>query len=193
MNRKLSFALKVLGVTGTVFGIIGTIFAIYSHYNPTAPNTQRYDSIVGSWLSDYSYTENGNTVRVNGKTTFFSNGKYNFHGSISIDSNASDNHIFIDYLSDGAGDWELYENELITSLNSMKSRPVKLISNNEEIDPLTVEMINNKKLPTIEDDMADGKNQAYKIMKSQKTQLTLEVINEIGSNFKFNMEKAKEY
>lgn len=144
MGRKLSAFFKILGVTGSLCGIIATVFAIYAYYNPTAPTTQRYDSIVGSWLSDYSYTAKGNTVRVNGRTTFFSNGKYNFHGSISLDSYASGDHIFIDYLSDGAGDWELYENELITSLNSMKSRPVKLISNNEEIDPLTVEIINNK-------------------------------------------------
>ncbi|MEH4626318.1 hypothetical protein PO369_22360 [Phytobacter diazotrophicus] len=190
MNRKLSLALKVLGVVGTVCGIIGTVFTIYSHYNPTAPDTHREDSIVGSWLSDYSYAEKGNTVRVNGKTTFFSNGKYNFHGNISVESKTRGEHIFIDYLADGTGDWELYKNELITSLNSMKSRPVKLVSNNEDIDPLKIEMINNKKLPTIEDDMANGKNQVYKVIKATKSQLKLEVINEVGINFKFNMHKA---
>ncbi|WP_233210674.1 hypothetical protein [Pantoea sp. ICBG 985] len=50
-------------------------------------------------------------------------------------------------------------------------------------------MINNKKLPTIEDDMANGKNQAYKITKHTEGQLTLEVINETGNNFKFTMKK----
>lgn len=34
-----------------------------------------------------------------------------------------------------------------------------------------------------------GKNQSYKIIKSSKSQLTLEVINEIGSNFNFDMQK----
>ncbi|ESS57088.1 hypothetical protein EDP2_3374 [Enterobacter cloacae S611] len=38
--------------------------------------------------------------------------------------------------------------------------------------------------------MADGKNQAYKVIQTTKSQLTLEVINEIGNNFKFNMHKA---
>ena len=113
MGRKISALLKIIGVTGSLCGIIATAFAIYAHYNPTSPSTQWYDCIVGSWLSDYSYTVKVNTVRVNGKTTFFSNGKYNFHGSISIDSNAPGDHILIDYLSDGAGDWELYDNELI--------------------------------------------------------------------------------
>lgn len=73
----------------------------------------------------------------------------------------------------------------------MKSRPVKLVSNNEDIDPLEIEMINNKKLPTIEDDMANGKNQAYKIINSTKSQIRLEIINELGSNFNFNMQKTK--
>lgn len=190
MGRKNSAFLKIIGVTGSLCGIIATAFAIYAHYNPTSPSTQRYDSIVGSWLSDYSYTVKGNTVRVNGKTTFFSNGKYNFHGSISIDSYAPGDHIFIDYLSDGAGDWQLYDNELITSLNSLKTKPMKLVLNNKDLDPLKIEVINNKKLPTIEESMADGKNQAYKVIQTTKSQLTLEVINEIGNNFKFNMHKA---
>ncbi|MDT8849674.1 hypothetical protein RN053_04190 [Pantoea dispersa] len=186
--KKIAF-LKTLGVMGSLCGIIATAFAIYAHYNPTGPSTQRHDNIMGSWLSDYSYTEKGNTVRVNGKTTFFSNGKYNFHGNISINSSASGKDIFIDYLSDGAGDWELYDKELITSLNSLKTRPVKLVFNNLEVDPIKMEMINNKKLPTIEDDMANGKNQAYKITKHTEGQLTLEVINETGNNFKFTMKK----
>ncbi|MDY1037228.1 hypothetical protein [Lelliottia sp. CFBP8978] len=191
MGRKISAFLKIIGVIASLCGIIATAFAIYAYYNPTSPSTQRYDSIVGSWLSDHSYTVKGNTVRVNGKTTFFSNGKYNFHGSISIDSYAPGDHIFIDYLSDGAGDWELYDNELITSLNSLKTKPMKLALNNEDLDPLKIEVINNKKLPTIEENMADGKNQSYKIIKSSKSQLTLEVINEIGSNFKLNMQRTK--
>lgn len=191
MGRKFSAFLKILGITGSLCGIIATAFAVYAYYNPTSPSTQRYDSIVGSWLSDYSYTVKGNTVRVNGKTTFFSNGKYNFHGSISIDSYASSDHIFIDYLSDGAGDWELYDNELITSLNSLKTKPIKLILNNEDLDPLKIEVITNKKLPTIEENMADGKNQSYQIISSSNSQLTLEVINEIGSDFKLNMKKTK--
>ncbi|MFU0637038.1 hypothetical protein [Klebsiella pneumoniae] len=191
MGRKISTLLKIIGVTGSLCGIIATAFAIYAYYNPTSPSTKRYDSIVGSWLSDYSYTVKGNTVRVNGKTTFFSNGKYNFHGSISIDSYAPGDHIFIDYLSDGAGDWQLYDNELITSLNSLKTKPMKLVLNNEILDPLKIEVINNKKLPTIEENMADGKNQSYKIIKSSKSQLTSEVINEIGSNFNLNMQKTK--
>ncbi|MBL4502692.1 hypothetical protein [Klebsiella pneumoniae] len=190
MGRKTSAFLKLIGVIGSLCGIIATAFAIYAHYTPTSPSTQRYDSIVGSWLSDYSYTVKGNTVRVNGKTTFFSNGKYNFHGSISIDSYAPGDHIFIDYLSDGAGDWQLYDNELITSLNSLKTKPMKLVLNNKDLDPLKIEVVNNKKLPTIDESMADGKNQAYKIIQTTKSQLTLEVINEIGNNFKFNMHKA---
>ncbi|EQA0531508.1 hypothetical protein AWD87_004450 [Escherichia coli] len=191
MGRKISAFLKIIGVTGSLCGIIATAFAIYAHYNPTSPSTQRYASIVGRWLSDYSYTVKGNTVRVNGKTTFFSNGKYNFHGSISIDSYAPGDHIFIDYLSDGAGDWQLYDNELITSLNSLKTKPMKLVLNDKVLDPLKIEVINNKKLPTIEENMADGKNQSYKIIKSSKSQLTLEVINEIGSNSNLNMKKTK--
>ncbi|HEA1367190.1 TPA: hypothetical protein RVE14_004685, partial [Escherichia coli] len=80
---------------------------------------------------------------------------------------------------------------LITSLNSLKTKPMKLVLNNKDLDPLKIEVINNKKLPTIEENMADGKNQSYKIIKSSKSQLTLEVINEIGSNFNLNMQKAK--
>lgn len=68
---------------------------------------------------------------------------------------------------------------------------MKLALNNEDLDPLKIEVINNKKLPTIEENMADGKNQSYKMIKSSKSQLTLEVINEIGSNFNFTMQKTK--
>ncbi len=68
---------------------------------------------------------------------------------------------------------------------------MKLALNNEDLDPLKIEVINNKKLPTIEENMADGKNQSYKIIKSSKSQLTLEVINEIGGNFNFTMQKTK--
>lgn len=59
MVRKISAFLKIIGVIGSLCGIIATVFAIYAYYNPTSPSTQRYDSIVGSWLSDYSYTVKG--------------------------------------------------------------------------------------------------------------------------------------
>lgn len=39
--------------------------------------------------------------------------------------------------------------------------------------------------------MADGKSQAYRIITISKNKMTLEVINEIGNNFKFDMEKTK--
>lgn len=191
MKKKASLYSEALAVTGSLCAIIATVFAIYVYYNPITPTSQRYDSILGSWLSDYSYTVKGNTVRINGKTTFFSTGKYNFHGSISIDSYALGDHIFIDYLSDGAGDWELYDSELITSLNSLKTKPIKLVLNNEDFDPMKIEMISNKNLPTIEESMANGKNQAYKIISSSNSKLTLEVINGIGSNFKLNMQRTK--
>ncbi len=45
MGRKISALLKIIGVTGSLCGIIATAFAIYAHYNPTSPSTQRYDSI----------------------------------------------------------------------------------------------------------------------------------------------------
>ncbi|MEN4701639.1 hypothetical protein [Pantoea agglomerans] len=191
MKKKASLYSEALAVTGSLCAIIATVFAIYVYYNPITPTSQRYDSMVGSWLSDYSYTVKGNTVRINGKTTFFSNGKYNFHGSISINSYALGDHIFIDYLSDGAGDWELNDSELITSLNSLKTKPIKLVLNNEDLNPLKLEMINNRKLPTIEENMANGKSQAYKILTSTNNRLILEVINEIGSNFELNMQKTK--
>jgi len=189
MKKKASLYSEALAVTGSLCAIIATVFAIYVYYNPITPTSQRYDSIVGSWLSDYSYTVKGNTIRINGKTTFFSNGKYNFHGSISINSYALGDHIFIDYLSDGAGEWEQYDSELITTLNSLKTKPIKLVLNNEDIDPLKIEVINNKKLPTIEEEMANGKNQAYKVVRATNNRLTVEVINEIGKNFKFDMYK----
>ncbi len=56
---------------------------------------------------------------------------------------------------------------------------------------MKIEEIKNEKLPSIEESMADGKNQSYKIIKSSNIQLKLEVINEIGSNFNFDMQKTK--
>ncbi|WP_231584253.1 hypothetical protein [Enterobacter sp. BIDMC92] len=98
---------------------------------------------------------------------------------------AQGDHIFIDYLSDGAGDWQLYDNELITSLNSLKTKPIKLVLNNEGLDPMKIEEINNEKLPSIEESMADGKNQSYKIIKSSKSQLTLECYKRNRKQFQF--------
>jgi hypothetical protein len=36
---KTFFGLEGVRRVGTVCGIIGTVFTIYSHYNPTAPDT----------------------------------------------------------------------------------------------------------------------------------------------------------
>ncbi|CZW15130.1 Uncharacterised protein [Enterobacter hormaechei] len=41
---------------------------------------------------------------------------------------------------------------------------------------MKIEQINNEKLLSIEGSMADGKNQAYKVIQTTKSQLTLEVI-----------------
>ena len=63
------------------FGIIGipliaSLCAIYAFMFPRAPDTQKTDDIIGIWTSDYSYDTGGIIVRVNGETSYFSNGKY---------------------------------------------------------------------------------------------------------------------
>lgn len=111
------------------FGIIGipliaSLCAIYAFMFPRAPDTQKTDDIIGIWTSDYSYDTGGIIVRVNGETSYFSNGKYNVNADMSFQP---DSTTIITFATNGAGDWNIHGKELITTLNTLKSAPTKMV------------------------------------------------------------------
>lgn len=178
------------------FGIIGipliaSLCAIYAFMFPRTPDTQKTDDIIGTWKSDYSYDTGGVIVRVNGETSYFSNGKYNVNADMSFQP---DRATTITFVINGAGDWDIHDKELITTLNTLKSTPTKMIYKGNVLgtqDFDMIERISNQKLKTIEDFTAPGASQSYLIKNNNHDQKLLEGINPFGNNFDIVMKRVK--
>lgn len=175
--------------TATAIGAVSAVFTMYFSLYPNAVDTHRKDDIVGVWSSDYSYDSRGIIVRVNGETSYFSNGKYNVNAEMSFQPNSSTNIIFS---INGAGEWTIHDKELITTLNSLKSTPTKMYFNGNMLDSKdfdAMERIFNEKLKTIEDFTATGISQSYTIKKDGHDKKLLEAINPFGKNYSMEMHR----
>lgn len=106
----------------------------------------------------------------------------------------NNDNFFITYRINGAGEWEIHDQELVISLNNLKSNPDKIIYNGEEVDLQNlslVEKFTNKKFPVVEDMMAKGASQSYQIIIDNKNYKKLDVINPFGNNFNMEMYREK--
>ncbi|MBQ0954664.1 hypothetical protein [Serratia symbiotica] len=96
----------------------------------------------------------------------------------------------------GAGEWQFNDKELklSISLNNLKSNPNKIIYNGEEVylqNLSLVEKFTNKKFPAVEDMMADGASQSYRIIIDTHNYKKFDVINPFGNNFNMEMYREK--
>lgn len=174
---------KIINSIVVTASFIAASLAIYRSFYPIPLDTQRHEIIVGSWNTSYSYYGSGVTFGLKGVTTYFSNGKYNFHGLTSVSSGEGKETFSLISSTDAAGTWDIYDKEIIISQNDIKSEPLKLVMNGEDLDPKYVERVTQQKLPRIGSEMANGKSQAYKILSYNPTAIELEVINTVGDNF----------
>jgi len=165
------------------------ILNIYYRFFPPSLDSQRHAIIIGNWNTKYSYSGNGVTFSLNGVDTYFTNGKYNFHGQTTISGATGDDVFSLISITDAAGTWDLFGKELTISQNDIKSSPLKIVFNGKDLDPNFVEEITHKKMPDIGSGMANGKSQSYKILSYSDNAIELEVINPVGENFKTTLTK----
>lgn len=175
---------KFIATTVGTVAFIGSCLGIYRAFVPLSSDTQRHEIIIGNWNTKYSYSGNGVTFSLSGVDTYFSNGKYNFHGYTTISGGSGEKSFSLTSLTDAAGTWDIYDKELIISQNDIKSLPTKLFINGQYLDPKYVERVTSQELPRIGSDMANGKSQSYKILSYNDNAIELEVINTVGENFK---------
>ncbi len=180
-----------------IIGAAGSLFGIYSYFFPNAPDMHRKDNIIGTWTTNYSYSYNEKriVVFVKGKTSYFSNGKYNVSGKMSYKADKINNSdIYVSYLVNGAGEWEINNKELVISLNNLKSTPEKIIYNGESVDLKDLSLLENithKKFPAVEDMMANGASQSYRVIIDNHNYKKLDAINPFGNNFNIEMFREK--
>lgn len=180
-----------------IIGAAGSLFGIYSYFFPNAPDMHKKDDIIGTWTTNYSYSYDDKRiiVSIKDKTSYFSNGKYNVSGEMSYKANKINNSdIYVSYLINGAGDWEINDKELVISLNNLKSTPEKIIYNGESIDLKNLSLLENitrKKFPAVEDMMANGASQSYRLIIDEHNYKTLDVVNPFGKDFNIEMYREK--
>lgn len=106
----------------------------------------------------------------------------------------NNDNLFVSYRVNGAGEWQFNGKELVISLNNLKSNPNKIIYNGEDVDLHNlslVEKFTNKKFPAVEDMMADGASQSYRIIIDNHNYKKFDVINPFGKNFNMEMYREK--
>ncbi|MCD2357895.1 hypothetical protein LQK91_15890 [Pantoea sp. MHSD4] len=97
----------------------------------------------------------------------------------------------VTYHSDATGTWVRYDNKIITSMDNMKSFPIKLQLNGKEIPKEIIEKSEAMKKYYPEDVRATGKNQQYEVVEERKDSITFRTINPYGSNFDSLMKRVK--
>ncbi|MXJ82628.1 hypothetical protein GW952_27495 [Klebsiella michiganensis] len=105
-----------------------------------------------------------------------------------------DSTTIITFAINGAGDWNIHNKELITTLNTLKSIPTKMVYKGNVLgsqDFEIMERISNQKLKTIEDFTAPGASQSYIIKNDDHEKKLLEAINPFGKNFNIEMYRKK--
>ncbi|EIF9757518.1 hypothetical protein HRJ04_004903 [Escherichia coli] len=106
----------------------------------------------------------------------------------------NNDNLFVSYRVNGAGEWQINDKELVISLNNLKSNPDKIIYNGEKIDLdnlSLLEKLTNKKFPAVEDMLAKGASQSYRIIIDNHNYKKLDVINPFGNNFNMEMYREK--
>lgn len=184
MDKKIKLGMEIVLFVAALVGICAYFF-------PKTPDAHKSDDIIGIWTSDYSYDSAGITIRVNGETSYFSNGKYNVNADMSFQP---DSTTIITFAINGAGDWNIHNKELITTLNTLKSIPAKMVYKGKVLgsqDFDMMERISNQKLKTIEDFTAPGASQSYIIKNDDHEKKLLEAINPFGKNFNIEMYRKK--
>ncbi|AQT66706.1 hypothetical protein B0W01_08635 [Serratia marcescens] len=105
-----------------------------------------------------------------------------------------DSATIITFAINGAGEWNIHDKELITTLNSLKSSPTKMVFKGKILESQDFDMmerISNQKIKTIEDFTAPGASQSYTIKNDGHDIKLLEAINPFGKNFNVEMYRKK--
>ncbi|MET5489855.1 hypothetical protein WH816_05605 [Klebsiella variicola] len=105
-----------------------------------------------------------------------------------------DSTTIITFATNGAGDWNIHCKELITTLNTLKSAPTKMVYKGKVLESQDfdmIERISNQKIKTIEDFTAPGASQSYTIKNDDHDIKLLEAINPFGKNFNIEMYRKK--
>lgn len=184
MNKTSKVAAGIVSFLIVFVPLSDGLLNIYYRFFPPSLDSQRHAIIIGNWNTKYSYSGNGVTFSLNGVDTYFSNGKYNFHGQTTISGGTGDDVFSLTSITDAAGTWDLFGKDLTITQNDIKSSPLKIVLNGKDLDPNFVEEITHKKMPDIGSGMANGKSQSYKILSYNDRAIELEVINPYGENFK---------
>lgn len=167
--------------------VSGMLVTLFVWFNPRTASNEKHDSIIGRWSFDYSRIQSGITELSNGKTTYYSTGKYNVVGNITYKWNEN----IIAYRIDGAGKWDVYDNRLIVSLEDMKSIPTKIIYSGKAYKESEIALLKKLDFPSLEKIMAKGKSQSYIIKKRDDDKLNLEVDNLYGDDFNIELTREK--
>lgn len=189
MNKTSKVAAGIVSFLIVFVPLSDGLLNIYYRFFPPSLDSQRHAIIIGNWNTKYSYSGNGVTFSLNGVDTYFSNGKYNFHGQTTISGGTGDDVFSLTSITDAAGTWDLFGKDLTITQNDIKSSPLKIVLNGKDLDPNFVEEITHKKMPDIGSGMANGKSQSYKILSYNDNAIELEVINPVGENFKTTLTK----
>jgi len=177
--------------TLTLSFILSNGLGLYYYLHPTEPNSEISGNLIGDWRVDYQYGYGEFSERVTGITSYFANGKYNFSGDLIIEGGDSGNMVKVTYHSDAAGSWVRYDNKIITSLDNMKSFPIRFQLNGKEMPKEIIEKSEAMKKHYPEDVRAIGKNQQYELVEERKNSITFRTFNPYGSDFDSVMERVK--
>ncbi|MBK0098243.1 hypothetical protein IBT49_19845 [Erwinia sp. S63] len=181
---------KIFAVIGSLVGVGGLVLGYLQwQYPNTVLFHGRYD-MNGIWSFEYQYPVSNGIVHLKGKAHYFSNGKYNVTGTMEIVGGLKKSEIYLKYSMDGAGEWTINDNDLITTLNSFITSPVKSMSNGIENDIYTDAKLLGIILETPQDKMPIGKSQLYEIISSNGDQLELKT-DGICGDFSFIINKVK--
>ncbi|WP_248746232.1 hypothetical protein [Pseudomonas sp. MWU12-2037] len=178
--------MKTVVSTFHFFGSLAGIAAAYVTFHPL---TNFNPGVVGRWESDYSYPIQGGTLRFQGRSIFFHEGKYNVAGVITLEGTTKGQGYKYHYNVVGAGNWTADSKRMSITLQNMHSFARSIEVKGIELTPELAERVSGIPTPKLTDSYPDGMSDEYNLQSASPKALVLQGIDPFGKPFTIQMHR----
>lgn len=174
--------------SGNIVGNGNTVLHLAEVTGDSRRNDDLARNLLGVWSSEYQFDGQEETQSWSGRMRYTEGGLYNYDGRLVLRTKKN-GHVFVYTLKvKNNGRWALKGNTLSMEHLSVKSEPISLVVDNEELD-LSRIAATDVPLPRLENEMLPGTATDYRIVSMSLENLVSEAISPAGVAFRVRSTK----
>lgn len=174
--------------SGNIVGNGNTVLHLGGVTSDSKSTEERSRDLLGVWSSEYQFGSQEETQSWSGRMRYTEGGLYNYDGRLVIRAEKN-GHVYVYAMKvKNNGRWALKGNTLSMEHLSVKSEPISLVVDNQEID-LTRFAAADVPLPRLENEMLPGAATDYRIVSMTREEIVSEGISPAGVAFRVKSAK----